>query len=241
MIGTIFSAIIYNPLYNALIYLIDTLPGHDAGLAVIVLTILVRLLLYPLARRAISSQIAMKAIVPEVEEIKKKYKGEQAKQGQEIMKLYRDRGVRPFAGIGLVIVQIPILIGLFFIFSRGGLPHVNTSILYSFIPSPVSINMIFLGIFNMGANHNIILAGIVLITQIISTRLSMGPRRGKDAIEESLSADMARSFDLQARYVFPFIIAFVGFSVTSAATLYYVINNVFMIAQEYLAGRRFNT
>ena len=91
----------------------------------------------------------------------------------------------------------------------------------------------------MGAKHNILLAVLTSVTQFVYSRLSMGPRPGKTAVEETLSSDMARSFDLQARYVLPLIIGFVAYSVPAAAPLYYVTSNLFMIVQEYLAGRRF--
>jgi membrane protein insertase Oxa1/YidC/SpoIIIJ len=99
--------------------------------------------------------------------------------------------------------------------------------------------MLFLGLIDMGAKHNIVLALLTVATQLIYSRLSMGPRVGKTAVEESLSSDMAKSFDLQVRYVLPVVIGFVVYVVAAAAPLYYVTNNIFMIAQEYLAGRRF--
>lgn len=239
MISTAFHTIFYNPLYNGLIYLVDTIPGHDVGLAVVLLTILVRIVVYPLSKRAIQSQIAMKKITPEVEELKKKFKKNSPEQTQAVFALYKERDVHPFAGIGLMLVQLPVLIALYWIFAMGGLPKVNVQLLYTFIPKPEMVNMLFLGFIDMGAKHNIILALLTAVTQMAYSRLSMGARVGKTAIEESMSNDMARSFDLQARYVLPVIIGFVAYSVAAAAPLYYVTSNIFMIGQEYLAGRRF--
>jgi len=238
MISSFFHTTIYDPLYNALIWLVGILPGHDVGVAVIALTLIVRFVLYPLSRRAIQSQMAMKKVAPEVEEIKKKYKNNSPEQAQAIFALYKERGVHPFAGMGVMLIQIPILIALYWIFAVGGLPTVNTHLLYSFITTPPTINMHFLGVVDMGAKHNIILAFLTVVTQMIYSRLSMGPRAGKTAVEESLSSDMAKSFDLQVRYVLPVIIGVVGYSIAAAATLFYVTSNVFMIAQEYLSGRR---
>jgi len=239
MISTIFHTIVYDPLYNALVFLVDTIPGHDVGLAIVILTILVRLVVYPLSKRTIASQIAMKKITPEVEELKKKFKANSPEQTQAVFALYKERDVHPFAGLGLMLIQLPILIALYWIFALGGLPVVDTHILYTFIPKPETVNMLFLGLIDMGAKHNILLALLTIVTQLAYSRLSMGPRVGKTAIEESLSSDMARSFDMQARYVLPVVIGFVAYSVAAAAPLYYVTSNLFMIAQEYLAGRRF--
>ena len=138
-----------------------------------------------------------------------------------------------------MLVQMPVLIALYWIFAMGGLPTVDAGILYSFVPQPDTLNMFFLGIVDMGAKHNIPLALLTVVTQLAYSRLSMGPRVGKTAIEESLSSDMARSFDLQVRYILPVVIGFVVYVVAAAAPLFYVTSNIFMIWQEYLAGRRF--
>lgn len=239
MISNAFHTVVYDPLYNTLVYLVDIVPGHDVGIAIIVLTILVRIVVYPLSKHAIQSQMAMKKAAPAVEELKKKYKKNSPEQSQAVFAYYREHDVHPFAGAGLMLIQTPVILALFWIFATGGLPVIKTTILYGFVPHPEMINMFFLGFIDMGAKHNIVLALFTVVTQIAYQRISMGPRAGKTAIEESLSSDMAKSFDLQVRYVLPLVIGFVAYSVAAAAPLYYVTSNLFMIAQEYLAGRRF--
>jgi YidC/Oxa1 family membrane protein insertase len=239
MISNIFHAVIYDPLYNIIIYLIDIIPGHNVGFAIIIITIIVRIVVYPLSKRAIQSQMAMKKAAPAVEELKKKYKKNSPEQSQAIFAYYREHNIHPFAGVGIMLVQAPVLIALYLIFANGGLPAVNTHLLYSFVHRPEAVNVLFLGFIDMSAKHNIILALMTVVTQMVYQRLSMGPRAGKTAIEESLSSDMARSFDIQVRYVLPIVIGFVAYSVAAAAPLYYVVSNLFMIAQEYFAGRRF--
>lgn len=239
MISSAFHAAVYDPLYNSLIFLVNHIPTHDVGIAIVILTIVVRLVVYPLSKKAIQSQIAMKKVVPEVEELKKKYKKNSPEQTQAIFAFYKEHDIHPFAGLGLMLIQLPILIALYWIFAMGGLPVVDEKILYGFVPRPETVNMLFLGIIDMGAKHNIVLALLTVATQLIYSRLSMGPRVGKTAVEESLSSDMAKSFDLQVRYILPIVIGFVVYVVAAAAPLYYVTSNIFMIAQEYLAGRRF--
>ncbi len=240
MIGALFHTVIYAPLYNGLVFLVDIVPGHDMGLAVIALTIVVRVIIYPLSKRAVETQMAMKKIAPEVEELKKKYKKNSTEQNAAVLALYKERGVHPFAGIGLILVQLPVLLALYWVFARGGFPAVDSSTLYSFVHAPGSINMEFLGLINMAAAHSIPLVVIVVVTQFIYTRLSMGSRTAPNAnIEASLSNDMARSFDLQARYVFPLIFGVVSYTVPAAAPLYWATSNVFMILQELWTGRRF--
>ncbi len=242
MISAAFHTLIYDPVYNGLVFFVDLLPNHDIGIAVVIVTIIVRIILFPLSRRAIKTQMAMKQLAPEIEEIKKKYKDNAQEQGRAIFKLYRERDVHPFAGFFIILIQIPILIGLYWVFAQGGFPQVNPDILYAFVRVPEAINMEFLGLVDM-AGHSIVLAVLAAVTQFIYTRLSMGPRGSQtpvEAVESSFSADMAKSFDLQARYVLPLIVGVIAFTVAAAAPLYWITSNLFMIMQEYLSGRRFS-
>jgi YidC/Oxa1 family membrane protein insertase len=237
-IAVAFSAVIYTPLYNGLVFLVGVIPTHDMGVAVIILTIVVRFILFPLSRRAVAAQLAMKQIAPEVEKLKQKYKDKPEEQGRAMFALYKERGVHPFAGFALVIVQIPILLGLYWVFSRGGLPTVDPALLYSFVHVPPAVNMEFIGIVSM-QSHSIVLAGLAAVTQFVYTRLSMGATETSSPVEASLSGDMARSFEVQARYILPLFVGVISYTLAAAAPLYWTTSNLFMIAQEYLSGRRF--
>lgn len=239
MIGAAFHAVVYLPIYNALVYFVDVVPTHDIGIAVIIVTIIVRLILFPLARKAIKSQMAMKAVAPEIEELKKKYKDKPEEQGRAMFALYRERKVNPFSGFLLLLLQLPILLGLYWVFAQGGFPAVKPEMLYSFVAVPPAVNMEFLGLINM-SSHSIFLAVMVAITQAIYTRLSMGPKGTVTQTEASFSDEMAKSFDVQARYVLPIIIGVVSYFVAAAAPLYWVTSNLFMIGQEFFVGRRFH-
>ncbi len=238
MISALFHAVVYNPLYNGLIFFVDVVPGHDVGLAVIALTIVVRLILWPLSRRAVQAQIEMKKLAPKMEEIKQQYKDDRQKQGEAMLALYREHNVHPFASIGLVLLQFPVLIALYWIFARGGLPMVHEGTLYSFVAVPPSVSMHFLGIVDM-AGHSIVLALLAAATQYAYTRLSMGARAAAKQSDGSFSGDMAKSMDLQMRFFLPAMIGVIGFSFSAAVPLYWLTANLCMIAQEYIAGRRF--
>jgi len=239
MISAAFNALIYEPLYNGLVFLVGILPSHDVGIAVIALTLIVRVVLYPLSKRAVETQKKMREIAPEIEKLKEKYKNNREEQGRAILALYRERGVRPLASFGLILVQLPILIGLYWVFAWGGLPEVDPVTLYSFVGVPAVIDMTFLGLIPMDG-HSVVLALLAGASQFFYTRLSMGPRQKvAQAQEKSFSADMARSFDLQMRYFLPIMIAGISYYVVAAAPLYWAVSNLFMIGQEYWMGRRF--
>jgi len=239
MILNFLHAVIYDPLYNALIFFVDKVPGHDIGIAVVLLTIVVRIILFPLAKKAVESQLAMKKIAPEMEAIKAKYKNDAAQQSKAVFALYKERGVHPLAGFGILLLQLPVLFALYYIFVRSGLPEIQTDILYSFINAPAAVDMRFLGFVDMAATHNLVLAGLVSVSQFIYSRLSMGKTQNDSPVEASLSKDLARSFDFQARYVMPLIIGAVGYFFPAVFSLYMVTANIFMIGQEFFSGRRF--
>jgi YidC/Oxa1 family membrane protein insertase len=238
MLKTAFFNLIYEPLYNGLVFLVDVVPAHDMGIAVIILTIVVKVILAPLSRQAIRTQVAMRSIAPEVEAIKEKFKDKQEEQARAIFALYRERNIRPFATFFLIFLQLPILFGLYWVFWKGGLPEVNTSLLYSFVPPPERVNMDFLGLINM-SERSLFLAILTGLTQYTYTRLSMGKRKATAVAETpSFSSDMARSFDIQARYVLPLIFAGISYTLAAALPLYWATSNIFMIGQELVMGRR---
>lgn len=239
MISAVFTTLIYDPLYNALVFLVGIIPTHDVGIAVIALTLVVRVILYPLSRRAVETQLAMKKIAPDIEKIKEKYKDNREEQAKATFALYRERGVHPFASFGLLLAQLPILFALYWIFARGGLPEIHPELLYSFISAPSAVNMEFFGLLDM-SGHSIVLGILAALTQFAYTRLSMGPREKKPAVgSPSFSGDLARSFDLQARYFLPATFIILSYVIPNAAMLYLVTSNIFMLGQEFFAGRRF--
>lgn len=240
MFKSAFYSFIFEPLYNGLVYLVDVVPAHDMGIAVILLTIFVRVILFPLSKQAVRTQMAMREIAPEIEALKEKYKDKQEEQARAIFALYRERGVRPFSSFFLILIQFPILFGLYWVFWKGGLPELRPDILYSFVPAPEAVKMEFLGLIDM-RERSFLLAALAGVTQLAYARLSMGPRKPRDTSKEpSFSADMAHSFDLQARFVLPVIVAGIAYTVAAAVPLYWTASNLFMIGQELFMGRRFS-
>src|SRR3989338_5200118 len=125
----LFNEVFYRPLLNALVFLTGFLPFNDLGLAVIILTVLVRSLLFPLMHRSIQTQNKMKMIEPELRKIKDKFK-DREEQAKRIMELYRALGVNPLSGVLLLFSQLPILIALYLVFRNGS--DFDTLYLYNF-------------------------------------------------------------------------------------------------------------
>lgn len=108
-----FTEIIVQPIFNLLVLIYALLPGHNFGLALIIFTVIIRLLLWPLVRKQLHQAKLMRNIQPELKRIAKEAKGNRQKQSQMQMELYKERGINPFGSIGVALLQLPILIGLY--------------------------------------------------------------------------------------------------------------------------------
>ncbi len=238
MITSTFYAVIYTPLYNGLIFLIDILPGGSVGLAIIILTVLVKILLFPLARQATKTQLILKKIGPELEEIKKRYKDNQQEQVANMLKLYRDNKVHPLSGLLVILIQLPIAIGLYLVFLKGGLPVINIETLYSFVPTPTTVHMDFLGVINL-AEKNIPLALGVALTQFFVGYFMFETPKTESKPGESLKEDIIRSLHIQTKYALPVLLGVFAYILSAAVALHWITGNIFTLVQDYLVRRRF--
>lgn len=113
IVANIFTTIIVQPIFNLLVLIYGLLPGHNFGLAIIIFTLIIRLLLWPLVKKQLNHAKAMRELQPEIKKIKAAAKGDRQKESAMTMELYKEREINPFASLGIVIVQLPILIGLY--------------------------------------------------------------------------------------------------------------------------------
>ncbi len=108
-----FTTIIVQPIFNLLVFIYAILPGHNFGLAIIIFTLIVRILLWPLVKKQLHHTKEMRKLQPELKRIKQQTKGDRQKESMLTMELYKERGINPFSTLGITIVQLPILIGLY--------------------------------------------------------------------------------------------------------------------------------
>jgi YidC/Oxa1 family membrane protein insertase len=108
-----FTTFIVQPIFNLLVLIYALLPGHNFGLAIIIFTVIIRLLLWPLVKKQLRQTKAMRKLQPELTRIKKETKGDRQKESTMVMALYKEHGVNPFGSIGILLVQLPILIALY--------------------------------------------------------------------------------------------------------------------------------
>lgn len=237
----IWHTFFFDPVYNSLIFFIDVVRGGDVGIAIICTVILVKLVILPISLKATRTQLAMRDIEPKLAKIKEDYKDQREVQAIKTMEVFREAKVNPFSSFLLLFIQVPIFIALYFsVYSGGGakLPLINTALLYSFIPNPEHVNMIFLGFLDI-TKKSIVLAFIAGVTQYIHTNLSLPPANPRDPnAEPNFKDDFARSMQLQMRYVMPILIFFAAYTLSAAIALYFTISNLMAIVQEYVVRHK---
>ncbi len=237
MITHFFTVTFYQPLYNGLIFLFQVFPWADAGLIIILFTIIVKLILFPLSIKATRAQMEMKEIEGDIAQIKETYKDNKDIQTTKTIELYKAKNINPFAGFVVLLIQLPIIIALYRIFLSSGLPTINTALLYSFVPVPAFVSMSFLWIADIATKSIILalLAGISTYFQVkYSTPVDLAKKEGTAGANASKStqADVMKAFQTQMKYVFPVLVFFISWSISAAVSLYWITSNVFTIGQE---------
>lgn len=256
MISGFFNTFFYEPLYNGLIFLVSVIPGADIGIAVVLFTLIIKLALFPFTHKGIQTQSKLRTLEPDIKDLKEKHSKDKQEQARQVMELYRKHGVSPFSGCLTVLVQLPVIIALYWVFWKGlkfdpslldAFPHIpghintallNHDILYSFVHIPEFVKTNFLGFIDM-TGKSILLALLAGISQYFQIKLSM-PDSGKLSLKStgSLKDDLMQSMKFQMRYILPVFVSVFAYTISAAVALYWVTSNTFSIAQELLVKRK---
>ena len=229
-----FNTYLYTPLYNALIFLSDVIPGHSIGLAIIALTLIIKIILLPLYHQLWRTQQAMKAVEPELKIIKEKYKENREEQARQTMAIYKKYKINPFSGIIIVFIQLPILLALFYVFKDSF--NLHADLLYSFVKAPEALNTNLFGIFDL-TSRSYPLAILVGLTQFIQIKLSLPPQSPtlpKVTGANNFGEDFKAMMGWQMRYIMPLFITFISLGLPGAITVYWITSNLFTIGHELI-------
>ena len=228
-----FNIVFYQPLLNALILLYHYLPGKDFGVAILVLTVIVRLILHPSSVKAIKSQKALSSLQPKLQELQKKYKNDQEKLARATLELYQKEKISPFSGCLPLLLQLPILIALYrvFFFLKDYNPETLKTLLYNFVPYPGTINLTFLGIINL-AQPNFFLALIAGILQYFQSKISIGKQKTK-------KGDFSSMMQSQMLYFFPVFTVLIVWKLGAIIGLYWIFSTLFSIGEQYLINKKY--
>lgn len=243
-----FYTILYQPLFNILVLIYIYLPGHDFGIAIIVLTIIIRLILYPSMVQSLKSQKALSELQPKIQEIQEKYKNDKEKQSKEMMALYQKEKINPLGGCLPLLIQLPILIALYRVFIRG-LHQETMQYLYSFVPNPGIINSISLGLIDLSKPFitsvdqvkvyyvpALVLAVLAGVVQFIQSKMMMPKTTVKSKDKMAQTSEMMQK---QMLYIFPALTVFILVGLPSAVGLYWTVSSLFSVWQQYLINKQF--
>lgn len=231
----IFFTFFYQPLYNGLVFLMDVLPWIDAGVAVILFTVIVKLILFPLSRTSVRTQFLIKKYDKELKDIRETYKSDRQEQALQTMNFYKEKKINPFSSLLLLFVQLPIIFALYRVFTASSLPAIDTLSLYSFVPQPELVKVYFLGLIDI-ASKSAPLAFLAALTSFYQIKFSLPPANTTPSGNQ-FKDDFARSMRIQMQYVFPVFVAVLAYNFSAALALYWITSNLFMIGQEIYIKR----
>ena len=247
--GALFYEIFFRPLYNALILLYQAVPGTDLGVAIILLTLLVRLLLFPLVVRQFRSQRRLVALQPKVEELRKSVK-ERGEQSQRLLQLYREHGVSPAGGCLPLLLQLPVLWAMYTVLQRG-LNGESLSALYAFVPNPGTVNTVAFGFLDLAtpaiqrgaagfavawpALVLALLTGLVTYWQIKLTPLARPPHSA--AADQAPAEQMAHRMSQNMRFIVPLTTVYFTLTFPVGLALYWFVTTLVAALQQWVLLR----
>ena len=228
----IYNLFLYQPIFNALVWLSQILPGKDFGVAVILLTLAVRAISYPLGAQGVRAQKKLAEIQPKIKEIQETYKNKREEQTRAIMELYKTAKVNPFAMFLPILIQLPVFIVLYQVFSHGIQPE-QFSLLYSFVRAPETLDPTFLGLVNLN-ERSLLLAVSAGVLQFVQFKQA-SPKRAKK--KDGGKPDIASLMQKQMAYIFPVVIVWITATLPAAFALYWICSTIFSLWQYWFIAR----
>lgn len=259
----LFDVLIVQPIFNLLMAIYAIIPGGDFGIAVVIFTIITRLLLWPLVKKQLHQAKAMRKMQPELVKIRKKYKTNRQMQSLAMMELYKKHNISPFSSIGVLLIQLPILISIYsvvqiFVMRRGELGKYtydfmeNLPVVKNLIDNPDSFNQNFLGLVDLTkhavSSEGVVIGLVVLALAAAALQFSlskqMSPqsdskKRLRDILSEASDGKEADQAEVNAivmrkmMKVMPIMLFFIMINLPGALALYMATNN----AVAYLQNR----
>lgn len=235
-----FNTLFLQPIYNTVLFFVNIIPNHDIGIAIILTTVLVKLILLPLNLSAQRSTYLMKEVQIEIDEIKSKHKGDNKKITEETLALYKKKKINPFSSIFTLLIQIPVFFALYFVFRDGVVLKEN--LIYSFIHFPENLKDLAFGFLDLTKQYWFlgVLTGVTMY--IFSKRQADAFKNVKENKENdtSFKAVFAKNMQMQMTYFLPVISGFSAAVFPAVIGLYWVVNNILNIFQDIYIKRKLN-
>jgi YidC/Oxa1 family membrane protein insertase len=228
----VFTALFYQPLFNLLIFLYNIIPGHDLGVAIILLTLIVKVILFPLSWKQTEAQVKMQELQPKLKEIKEQHKDNKEALARAQIQIFKDHNINPLSSCLPLLIQFPFLIALFYVF-QNGLKETSFSLLYPFIQNPGMLNETFLGILSLTAKHTIILAALAAGFQFWFMKISLPKKDAAKQKEKKDEEDFASIMNQQMVFFMPLMTGMFTYQFPNGLGLYWVVQTVLSIIQQY--------
>jgi len=229
-----FQLILTQPMFNGFVALYNLVP--DVGFVILVITILIKVILYPLTKSSIKSQKALTDLQPKLNELKEKYKDDKQKIAAETMNLYKENKVNPFASCLPLLIQLPILIALYYVLQIA-LKGDQFEMLYSFVKNPGTIKTVSMGFFDL-KNASPILAILAGAAQFWQSWSMTRKRPDKPVPPGAKDEDTMALMNKQMLYVMPVMTVLIGFGLPSGLTFYWFLSTLFTGIQQWFVIRK---
>jgi YidC/Oxa1 family membrane protein insertase len=227
----LYQQIFYRPIVNLMIFFYNTIAYHDLGIAIILVTLVIRLILYPFFHTGAKQQMLLQRIQPKIKSLQEKHKDDRDAQAKALMALYKEHGVNPFSGFLLLIIQIPILITFYYAI-RSGIGTTQLTGLYSFVHAPANINLLFLGFINL-AKPNFILIIAAALGQFLQARLAIYRNPAAGGGPPSQAQKIAQ----QMAFIAPIMTLVIFYNFPAALGLYWFVSSIFSAIQQYFVNQ----
>lgn len=224
----LFNTILYQPIFNLLVFLYNIVPGNDMALAIIALTVIIKVVLFPLSLKSIKSQRALQTIQPKMQALKKKYENQKEKLAKEMMNLYKEEKVSPFSSCLPLLIQLPFLLAVFRVF-RSGLNDTHLELLYPFITNPGHLDPFTLGLDL--SKPNVVLAVLTGIVQFWQAKMMITKKQPD--LPGAQDEKMLSAMNKQMVYFMPIFTVFIGLSLPAGLMIYWMVTTLLMVFQQY--------
>ena len=236
--STFYHTFIFDPLYNVLVFLYDAgIP--DFGVAIILTTVLIKVIFYGLSRKQIESQKKMQEIQPKIKALQDQYKDDKEKQTRAIMECYKENKVNPFAGCLPLIIQLVFFIAFYqvIISFTNNQFQVDGGKLYSFVKNPGAVESVAFGFIDL-VKAAPWLGALAALAQYFQTKMLLPPTpERKEGEGSDFAQDMAQAMGKQMLYLGPALIFFFSFQFPAALSLYWLVSTLISWGQQKLIFR----
>lgn len=230
--SSLFNEILYRPLFNTLVFLYKYIAFEDLGVAIILLTIIIRFVLLPLFYKSAKNQSLLQKLQPEIAKIQAEHKHSKEKQVEKTLELYKKHRVNPFSGFLMMFIQLPILIVLYRLILKGFSPETFAN-LYSFISPPIHINNSFLGLMDLGS-RSMIIASLAAVFQYFQGKLSL-PK-----VQEGKEITPQVKIGRQMIFIGPILTLLILRSLPVAIGIYWLTTSIFSLIQQVFINKSIN-